>query len=284
MTENRGGAEWWTDDEAFVREWAAARDAEPVAVDRGEETELRIERDPEEGPGRPIPWPQFFEQFREADQVLLYRGSPAAEGAGSDHPWTVIDRRAVPERIDAIEKTEMPVDVEADQLALSDTGEGEPVVFDETGPGAPDERPEARRGDPETPDDRDDPAVAPTRDKTRETGPANDLVLETVHEDRPGPDFGTDDEHVTLRNEGERPLDLSGWTVRNETGQSCRIPAGTTLDPGERLTVHTGDGEDTATDLYWGADGTVWPTDGETVIVETEADERVLEAPYKGGR
>jgi len=54
--------------------------------------------------------------------------------------------------------------------------------------------------------------------------------------------------------------------------------------PAERLTVHNGDGVDTETDLYWDADESVWPNGGGTVVVETPAGERVVEATYKGGR
>lgn len=268
-----GTREWWSEDETFIREWAADRGLRPVARERADgETDLRLVPDPDDAPGQPLAWPAFFESLAERGQVLLYRGQAAAEGVDSDHPWAVIDRRAVPEQTQAAAKTEEPTAVDADQLAVSDTGEGEPVTFDET-------------EDEPSPSDPADASNAELRDRARRGDPSDALVLETVHENRGGPDVGPlGAEHVTLRNDGETPLDLSGWRLRNEAGDAYPIPAGTTLPPSEQLTIHVGEGDDSHRDLYWDADGSVWPRDGGTVYVETATGDRVIDAPYEGGR
>ncbi|MCH5287789.1 MAG: lamin tail domain-containing protein [Christensenellaceae bacterium] len=56
---------------------------------------------------------------------------------------------------------------------------------------------------------------------------------------------------VTLVNEGSQPVDLSGWYLRSERGGEVFVfPAGTTLAPGDALTLGTLTTE-TATDLLW---------------------------------
>ncbi|MFC7195845.1 lamin tail domain-containing protein [Halosimplex aquaticum] len=124
---------------------------------------------------------------------------------------------------------------------------------------------------------------APTADHVRGPTPAADnLVLGAVHEHRPG--LGdSQDEHVSLENAGDDPLDLSGWRLRNGEGRTFEFPEGATLDPGETVRVHSGDGRDETNDYYWGSDDTVWSTRGGTVVVETPDGRRALEADYKSG-
>jgi hypothetical protein len=77
---------------------------------------------------------------------------------------------------------------------------------------------------------------------------------------------------------------MSGWVVENGRGQSYQFADGTTLDPGDQLTLHSGAGEDTDTERYWDADEEVWPEAGDTVRVETADGELVLTETYKIGR
>jgi len=58
------------------------------------------------------------------------------------------------------------------------------------------------------------------------------------------------------------------------------VPEGVSLDPGETVTLHTGSGTDTATDLYWGSGSPVWNNGGDTVFVTTDDGELVVEESY----
>lgn len=140
--------------------------------------------------------------------------------------------------------TDEPEDVEADQLATSDTGDDEPVAFDRTGTGR------------EERDEVGEPATAPAHDTERApTRAAEGLVLDEIHEDQAGlagPE--TAGEFLAFRNAGESPIDVSGWTVENEAGQSYSFPRGTVLEPGERVELHGERGADTEDDLFWNAD------------------------------
>jgi endonuclease YncB( thermonuclease family) len=55
-------------------------------------------------------------------------------------------------------------------------------------------------------------------------------------------------------------LNLSGWLLRTAAGQiAYRIPRGTKIPPGETLTVHVGQGTDTALRKYWGRSRPIFP-------------------------
>ena len=108
-----------------------------------------------------------------------------------------------------------------------------------------------------------------------------DLRVVDVHADAEGRDGDhLNDEYVVFENAGERTLDLSGWTVRDEAGHEYTF-GDVTLAPGERLTLHTGSGTATATDRYWGSDGPLWNNDGDTVTVETANGTRVVTTRYE---
>lgn len=102
----------------------------------------------------------------------------------------------------------------------------------------------------------------------RETLHRSALALDEIRENPPGRDAShLDDEYVSFRNEGADPLDLSGWTVENESGDRFQFPPGTILAPDTRVTIHSGRGTDTETDLHWRADEPVWHNTGDTVFV-----------------
>jgi micrococcal nuclease len=113
------------------------------------------------------------------------------------------------------------------------------------------------------------------------TATANDAGLAvSVHADAEGNDNeNLNDEYVTLTNRGESGLDLDGWTVTDEANHRYEFGA-VTLAPGESVRLHTGSGEDTATDVYWGRSGAVWNNGGDTVTVRAANGTVVAERSY----
>jgi competence protein ComEC len=108
-----------------------------------------------------------------------------------------------------------------------------------------------------------------------------ELVLETINADAAGDDReNLDDEYVVFRNAGDETLALGGWTVRDESGKTYAFPDGFTLAAGASVRLHTGSGTDTDTDLYWDAGRPVWNNGGDTVIVENNDGETVIEEAY----
>ena len=141
---------------------------------------------------------------------------------------------------------------------------------------------DAGAGDDSGNDDADDsPEVTVTTDGGDEVEPPTDaraLEVVEVHADAAGDDWeNLNGEYVVLRNDGEDSLDLSGWTVADEADHAYSFPAGTTLDPGESLTLYTGEGRDGDGRYYWGSGSPVWNNGGDTVFVRTDEGELVAE-------
>ncbi|MFD1646066.1 lamin tail domain-containing protein [Haloarchaeobius litoreus] len=103
----------------------------------------------------------------------------------------------------------------------------------------------------------------------------------SVHEDAIGDEYDNlDDEYVTLTNTGESTLDLSMWQIKDIADHTYTIPRSVTLAPGESVTLYTGHGTDTDTELYWGRDAPVWNNNGDTVFVFDTDGELVAEHTY----
>ncbi|WP_436923614.1 lamin tail domain-containing protein [Halosimplex amylolyticum] len=259
MSQNGDSGAWRTTrDHEEIQEWAAEHDAVPV--DRGaSQPDLGFEPVPEEG----MPWSRFFGVFDSEDLAFRYR--PNADEIAPN--YEIVSHEAAADSEPVADETRRTEGMNTGHLSQSDTGDAEPVT-------------DAHRG---TAEDADATPAAATADHVRGPTPAADqLVLDSVHEHRPG--LGdSQDEHVSLENAAEEPLDLSGWRLRNGEGLAFEFPPETTIEPDTTVRVHSGDGRDEANDYYWGTDDVVWPTRGGTVVVETPDGHRALEADYKGG-
>ena len=108
-----------------------------------------------------------------------------------------------------------------------------------------------------------------------------ELIVDEINADAAGDDReNLGDEYVVFANDGDDPLDLTGWTVEDEAGASYAFPDGFRLDAGERVTLHTGSGTDTERDLYWGSGSPIWNNGGDTVIVRNSQGDVVREVSY----
>ncbi len=96
-----------------------------------------------------------------------------------------------------------------------------------------------------------------------------EISIAQIHEDASGNDYNNlDDEYVVFENTGTGSIDLTGWTVEDEASHTYSFPGGFTLNAGAQVTLHTGTGSDTSTDLYWGKTGSaVWNNGGDTVYI-----------------
>jgi hypothetical protein len=107
------------------------------------------------------------------------------------------------------------------------------------------------------------------------------LVISNLHVDPQGDDAANlNDEYVAFTNDGDEPLDLTGYTIRDTQGTAFDVPDGFTLGTNETFRLHTGTGDRTESDLYWRRDQTVWNNDGDTVIVIDSDADTVLEYNY----
>lgn len=97
---------------------------------------------------------------------------------------------------------------------------------------------------------------------------SDDLVIAAVEADPPGPDDEVlEDEWVEIENAGSEPVDLSGWTLRDESTSNRFTFESGRLEPGDRLRLRTGCGNDSESDIYWCSPAGVWSNRGETVLL-----------------
>lgn len=115
----------------------------------------------------------------------------------------------------------------------------------------------------------------------RDAGGGGNLSVAGIHADAAGNDNqNLNDEYVVLENTGSETLDLSGWTVSDEVGHTYTFPDGQSLAPGETVTLHSGSGTDTASDIYWDASGAVWNNGGDTVSVRDKGGTLIASKSY----
>ena len=99
---------------------------------------------------------------------------------------------------------------------------------------------------------------------------AGELVIDAIRFDADGDDNrNLNDEWVRIANRSGSTVDLTGWVLK-DTSASHRypFPAGFSLKSGAGVTVRTGCGTDSATDLHWCNEGSaVWNNSGDTAFL-----------------
>jgi hypothetical protein len=76
------------------------------------------------------------------------------------------------------------------------------------------------------------------------------------------------DESVVIRNNGDASLLLTSWTVKGNQGDVYTFPQ-LTLYPDGTVQLHTGVGNDTASDLYWQRTTPVWNSGDLVALYDT---------------
>jgi len=97
-------------------------------------------------------------------------------------------------------------------------------------------------------------ATTPTAAPTTTPAPSSGVYIA---------DLDLQEERITVANADETAVNITGWTITDEGTRNTYTFPVFTLDPGAGVTVHSGAGNDTATDLYWGRGGAVWNNDGD---------------------
>ncbi len=109
------------------------------------------------------------------------------------------------------------------------------------------------------------------------------LTIARVHADADGNDHDNlNDEYFVLQNSGNDAVDIAGWTISDDSGHTYRVPSGVSMKPGTTLTLYSGAGSNSATELYWGSDSAVWNNGGDTIIVRNAGGDVVLRKQYSG--
>lgn len=125
------------------------------------------------------------------------------------------------------------------------------------------------------------PTITDGGEPTETSSTAGSLAVSEIHADAEGDESDNlNDEYIVFENTGSEDLDLSGWTVADAADHEYTIPSNTVLGADETITLHTGEGTNTDTDLYWGSGSAIWNNGGDTIIVTNDQGKRVIEEEY----
>jgi len=98
----------------------------------------------------------------------------------------------------------------------------------------------------------------------------------SVQFDAPGNDReNLNGEWVKIENQGSTDINMSGWTLSDQAGHVMPFPPDYTLPAGQTVTVHTGSGKNSQTELYCGRGAPVWNNDGDTATL-CDSDGRII--------
>ena len=87
-------------------------------------------------------------------------------------------------------------------------------------------------------------------------------------------------EWVEITNKDSAPQSLAGWTLEDEGNHTYTFPD-FSLNAGASVKVHTGEGTDTARDLYWNRSTSVWNNAGDVATLRDASGNIV--SSYSGG-
>jgi len=82
-------------------------------------------------------------------------------------------------------------------------------------------------------------------------------------------------EWVIVRNAGLEPINLSGWSLKDENRNVFTFP-NLTLNTGGAVQIHTISGTNTVIDLYWGLGDPVWSSGEEAQLLDPSGNVRAV--------
>ena len=106
------------------------------------------------------------------------------------------------------------------------------------------------------------------------------IAISKVQADPPGSDRDNlAEEYIVIENRSAKAIDLTGWTVSDEVNRRYLFPR-FALAGSAKVTLRSGLGKNTGTDLFWGSRGSIWNNDGDTIFIRDAAGSLVLVHVY----
>ncbi len=115
---------------------------------------------------------------------------------------------------------------------------------------------------------------------------ADCIIISDLHEDAKGNDCeNLNDEYVTFKNVCTFSCEMTGWTVKDKSSRSPYEFSDFILNPGATVTLYTGCGTNTRTELYWCSSGrecnAIWNNDGDTLYLRDASGKLIIEYNYE---
>lgn len=89
------------------------------------------------------------------------------------------------------------------------------------------------------------------------------------------------DEYIDITNSGSDAVDMSGYSVEDSSGNTYTFASGFSLDAGATVRLHSGDGTDSDTDVYWN-NGWTWGNSGDTATLFDDSGTELDSRTYSG--
>ena len=77
-------------------------------------------------------------------------------------------------------------------------------------------------------------------------------------------------EYIVVKNTDTVKRSLSGWTLRDVANHVYTFKS-FSLMPGKSVTIHTGNGTNTGSHLYWGSGNYIWNNTGDTATLKNSS-------------
>ena len=88
-------------------------------------------------------------------------------------------------------------------------------------------------------------------------------------------------EAVSIINSGTRPVSLLGWRLQDQDGRIYTFGQVTLFGEGAAILVHSSEGEEGPSDLYWAFDQAIWQPGETAILLDAEG---TLRSTYKIGQ
>lgn len=113
------------------------------------------------------------------------------------------------------------------------------------------------------------------------------IYITNFHFNAAGNDnYNLNDEYITFGNKCSYSIDMTGWTIKDETAFHIYTTSAFTFQPGAMFTLYTGTGINTNSALYWGRTSgdyaAIWNNNGDTLFLRDSNGKLILSQSYSG--
>lgn len=111
------------------------------------------------------------------------------------------------------------------------------------------------------------------------------FILSDFHYNAAGNDnYNLNDEYVIFENECSYPIEMTDWTIKDETASHIYTIPQFTFKASSTFTLYTGTGSNTGSKLYWGMISgnyaSIWNNNGDTLFLRDKNGKLVLSYSY----
>lgn len=113
------------------------------------------------------------------------------------------------------------------------------------------------------------------------------IYITNFHFNAAGDDnYNLNNEYVTFGNKCSYSIDMTSWTIKDETASHLYAIPPFTFQAGSTFTLFTGTGTNTNSALYWGRTSgnyaAIWNNNGDTLFLRDSSGNLVLSQSYSG--